>query len=106
MKKHSMSYAKAIQVLTEFNMQNETGIVLSDAIEYGIRALEKQVPKAPITKLDDEDEVYAYCCPCCGYEHDADIVDEYRFYNCEMCGQRLNWGEIEDDYFATRFEGC
>lgn len=55
------------------------------AIEMGIEALNRQIPKVPIDcHLDD------YTCPTCLYESDSDngIGDLY----CPCCGQKLDWG--------------
>lgn len=59
------------------------------ALEIGIQALEKQIPKKPII------ETYRYTtlfiCPYC--ERKQGI--KYKQYHCIECGQKLDWSDDE-----------
>ena len=57
---------------------------LSEALEMAIKALEKQIPKKPLTEYHC---VLQRLCPSCGCEV-SDI--EYRKWSCN-CGQKLDW---------------
>ena len=66
-----MTESEAIKE-TRFNMStiglsNEAAKRVVEARDMAIKALEKQIPKKPITKpyFDDMEEEYL-CCPTCG----------------------------------------
>lgn len=62
--------------------------------EYAAKALKKQIPRQPIfwrhqyydSRFEDD---WGYECPCCG---NRDI--DYPEHHC-ICGQALDWSEIE-----------
>jgi hypothetical protein len=57
-------------------------------------ALEKQIPKKPIPKLDKVwERVISYTCPTCGNGCLGNC--EYIFDCCEYCGQALDWSDTE-----------
>ena len=56
-----------------------------EAIDIAIQALEKQIPKKPIT--DDRYFWIMYICPCCN-----DFIKVSHNY-CPNCGQKLDLGE-------------
>ena len=69
-------------------------ILITEALNTAVEALEKQVPKTPIiwenkcyyspTPNDD----WGYECPCCGNQE----ID-YPEHHC-TCGQALDWDDI------------
>ena len=67
------------------------------ALELGVNALEKQIPKKPIIKQSKY--CNAYHCPVCnGYIRSTNtrievILEENIF--CGVCGQKLNWESDE-----------
>ena len=89
------AFDTAISALQEIRRYREIGTV-----EECRKAVEKQIPKAPIMKSYYEDmpnEEYL-CCPTCG-----DILtdripgDNKNFYfHCLNCGQKFDWGEKDD----------
>lgn len=64
------------------------------AIEKGIKALEKQIPKKPINATgyyrDNK-------CPSCGkpIKSGKGSSSHYRNDWCNKCGQRIDWSEVE-----------
>ena len=67
------------------NMLTET----IDFLKTAILSLEKQIPKKAITT-----KITEFCtdhaCPVCGCD-----FEEYKYNFCFICGQRLDWSEIE-----------
>lgn len=49
-----------------------------------LEGLEKQIPKKTVKKT------WWHTCPCCG---NHDISEQY----CDRCGQKLDWGNENDD---------
>lgn len=56
------------------------------AIDEAIKAVEKQIPKKPITLKEDALDGYNVCPVCLIYQDTP---------YCAVCGQRLNW-EVEE----------
>ena len=57
-----------------------------NAIDIGIKALEKQIPKKPIENpTDDTCLYYENYCPSC------ENLLVVRYKHCPKCGQRLDW---------------
>ena len=60
------------------------------------KALELQIPKEPIPKIDKLwDRVVSWTCPTCG--NGCLGNNEFKFDCCEDCGQKLDWSN--DDGF-------
>ena len=99
-----MTIEKAIDQLEDLIKEAEshmTGNKIDDeipiddktALEIGIQALKKQMPKKVIWENGKNGKIYAFywaCCPNCG-----DICDEENeeFKFCPDCGQALDWSE-------------
>ncbi len=70
----------------------------AEALTIELQALEKQIPKKPITKqyFEDSEEKYL-CCPTCGeILTDRIPADNKTFYfHCMNCGQKFDWGDSE-----------
>ena len=56
-----------------------------EAVDIAIKALEKQIPKKPIT----DDRYIMYICPRCN-----DFIKVSHNY-CPNCGQELDWSDEE-----------
>lgn len=101
----SMTTEKALEILQEIkcDFKNKccTSIDLGniEAIDVAISALEKQIPKKPISIKNDEDVkigagtwkagVTVYKCSCCN----SFISRSSDF--CPDCGQALDWSDEE-----------
>lgn len=60
------------------------------AIDTAIEALEKQIPKKPITTKDGYKGSYGICPNC------KNIIDEWNDYCfCNECGQAIDWSVEE-----------
>ena len=76
-----------LKIFTTDKFQRCTSSEFDDAIYVAIEALEKQMPKKRIERIDS----YSYCPKC-------DAVLSANFYKaryCHNCGQRLDWEGIE-----------
>ena len=89
--------AEAIECLKS-NKPTTGYIMLQEAVDMAIQALEKQIPKKPIMKpyYKDMEEEYL-CCPTCGeILTDRRPMDNKDFYfHCLSCGQKFNWESDE-----------
>lgn len=98
-----MTESKAIEVFKErltLIKKHYAGEVkdYEEALEIGIEALEKQIPKKPIRHTAWED----FKCPACGSTEIRQYDTEYREYDkdckfgyCSDCGQKLDWSDEE-----------
>lgn len=60
------------------------------AIDTAIEALEKQIPKKPISLGEDIDRDVGQCPNC------KEIIDTYEDYKyCSDCGQAIDWRDEE-----------
>lgn len=60
------------------------------AIDMAISALEKQIPKKPISLGEDIDRDVGQCPNC------KEIIDTYEDYKyCSDCGQAIDWRDEE-----------
>jgi len=60
-----------------------------DAIEFAIKAIEKQTPMA--TRLECDGPEQWLVCPSCG---DTGVEDERPY--CKECGQAIDWSEFQE----------
>ena len=58
--------------------------------EECVAAVEKQKERKPIKY--DKMALWAYACPKCG---EPLIKTNYEYKYCDMCGQKLDWGDEE-----------
>lgn len=90
------------QFLLAWNSNAYLNMCESDDMHNAIVALEKQIPKKPVDKIDPMfGDIYIVCSNC---ENTA-IVNPFThsiFKHCPNCGQALIWGDYEtsapDDY--------
>lgn len=63
---------------------------LLQALDMAIEALEKQIPKKPISLGEDIDRDVGQCPNC------KEIIDTYEDYKyCSDCGQAIDWRDEE-----------
>lgn len=87
-----MTVEEAITILkiakteVEWNYPLDYAIAIATAIE----ALEKQIPKKPISLGEDIDRDVGQCPNC------KEIIDTYEDYKyCSDCGQAIDWRDEE-----------
>jgi hypothetical protein len=95
-----MTPEEAIQRIRNHNEHHSKkerfAIHITEALNMGISALEKQIPKKPYKVKDHKQNDY-YCTVCKRYLGDemelkyACLQPRY----CEHCGQALDWSEEE-----------
>ena len=70
-----------------------------EALEIGIQALEKQIPKKPIFNHNLSDTLSLFHCECGNIikvSHDIGIMNNNNAPNyCSNCGCRLDWSDEE-----------
>lgn len=99
-----METKKAIEILKE-RLEIAKGYPeiheYGEAIEVGISALEKQIPKKPVRQ-----DIYSnYECPCCKSTRVVEYDTENREYDldcgkndyCPDCGQKIDWSEESEE---------
>ncbi|MBQ0079720.1 MAG: hypothetical protein KBS66_07525 [Eubacterium sp.] len=103
-----MTYEEAIKEINEFLMDEYGCATLSnDFLKLAAEALEKQVPKKPLTPRQEQPKggVLMYChgdrwCPTChrqilNYDLDSTSIRFARNRRVCDCGQKLDWSEEE-----------
>ena len=76
---------------------------IQGAIECAVKALEKQTPKKPDTKITNRgidvsgeyDIDSDYICPICKCVVGECEIEEHWFEYCPNCGQALDWSDSE-----------
>lgn len=88
-----MTAENAIQTIEAAKAEVEWNYPLAyaAAFEAAIEALEKQIPKKPVTEKDKV--IFGIVCGRCP-ECDSAVYSTTNLY-CHKCGQALNWGEKE-----------
>ena len=81
------AFIMAIDALEEIKKYRAIGTV-----EECRAAVEKQKERKPIKY--DKMALWAYACPKCG---EPLIKTNYEYKYCDMCGQKLDWGDENDD---------
>ena len=83
-----MTESEAIEMLNTFPKEDE----MYDTAQMAINALEKQIPKKPISVTSVENSMYVKCptCKLTTVLYDGCIM-EY----CKNCGQKLDWSNGE-----------
>ncbi len=79
------------QFLLAWNSNAYLNMCESDDMHNAIVALEKQIPRKPIDKIDPMfGDIYIVCSNC----ENTDIVNPFThsiFKHCPNCGQALDW---------------
>lgn len=98
-----MTYQKAIKIL-KMEMLGD-----SEQMEYAkqmaIKALEKQIPKKPITETvnrgisvsGEYDIDFNYLCPHCNTVVGDYETDDAFYKFCPECGQALDWNDLKGE---------
>lgn len=87
-----MTPKEAIKILEIAKAEVEWNYPLNYAIaiDTAIEALEKQIPKKPISLGEDIDRDVGQCPNC------KEIIDTYEDYKyCSDCGQAIDWRDEE-----------
>ena len=84
--KEAITILKIAKTEVEWNYPLDYAIAIATAIE----ALEKQIPKKPISLGEDIDRDVGQCPNC------KEIIDTYEDYKyCSDCGQAIDWRDEE-----------
>lgn len=84
--KEAIKILEAAKAEVEWNYPLDYAIAIATAIE----ALEKQIPKKPISLGEDIDRDVGQCPNC------KEIIDTYEDYKyCSECGQAIDWRDVE-----------
>ncbi len=84
--KEAIKILKIAKTEVEWNYPLDYAVAIATAIE----ALEKQIPKKPISLGEDIDRDVGQCPNC------KDIIDTYEDYKyCSDCGQAIDWRDEE-----------
>lgn len=90
-----MTAKEALEYFKRRKEQTELNDRVQQAEDLAIKALEKQIPKNPIGKIDPMFGDSYIVCPNC---ENTVIVNPFThsiFKHCPNCGQALAWGEEE-----------
>ena len=91
-----MTYKEAINTI-------EHGCIYRDkqsgeALEIAVIAIEKQIPKKPKKKEENQYSTF-YDCPCCGgylmSKIDGELCCGQEYEYCYRCGQALDWSDTK-----------
>lgn len=63
-----------------------------EALKTVLSALEKQIPKKPISGFDFANNEYKICCECSAIVKDGEWEAQY----CPDCGQALDWSDTDE----------
>lgn len=87
------SESEAIECLKS-NKPTTGYMMLQEAVDFAIQALEKQIPMKVLHSYDDSiDENWCSCPICCsglGWEHGK----HYKY--CMNCGKKLDWSDVDE----------
>lgn len=81
------------QFLLAWNSNAYLNVCESDDMHNAIVALEKQIPRKPIDKIDP---MFGDICIVCSNCENTDIVNPFThsiFKHCPNCGQALDWSD-------------
>ena len=84
-----MTNEEAIKILTELKPIPVDGFkIIAKAYDIAIEALEKQIPKKPISTKGK----YGHTeCVCCGWVVESFCGDLEQYPFCPNCGQAIDW---------------
>ena len=88
-----------IKIHNEHHSQQERfAIYITEALNMAIEALEKQIPKKPKEKEENQYSTF-YDCPCCGgylvSKIDGELCCGQEYKYCYHCGQAIDWSDAE-----------
>ena len=88
-----MTNEEAIKILTELKPIPVDGFkIIAKAYDLAIEALEKQIPKKPISTKGK----YGHTeCVCCGWVVESFCGDLEQYPFCPNCGQAIDWSDDE-----------
>ena len=85
--------AEAIECLKS-NKPTTGYMMLQEAVDFAIQALEKQIPKKPIFANNMMTKDKFLMCPCCEFRFPDSLV--FLKTRCWNCGQKLDWSDGVD----------
>lgn len=97
-----LQWVKEYGFFLDRNMPGVDDII--EALEEGIQALRKQIPREPIEKqvhLNSwHGDTKRWVCPTCGSLVEVDDNECYatEYYPTCKCGQRIEWNNLINDY--------
>ena len=96
-----MTYEEALEIIRQHEIAITRGTsknTLAFALCVAEKALEKQTPKKVINLRTDTDFEFAEC-PECKNHVDLEKFKSFVIFDkfCSQCGQRLEWGKIEEE---------
>ena len=86
-----MTAKEALEYFKRRKEQTELNDRVQQAEDLAIKALEKQIPKKPVTEKDKV--IFGIVCGRCP-ECDSAVYSTTNLY-CHICGQALDWSETE-----------
>lgn len=72
---------------------NSSDFKFTDAFNYAIVAIDRQIPKKPIIKIEDYRGTDEPFCPCCGEWIGWAGFEEK---HCTECGQAIDWSDSDE----------
>ena len=93
-----MTYEEAIKILQVERDSAQFPQYVKEAIKIATYVLEKQIPKKPKKKEENQYSAF-YDCPCCGgylvSKIDGELCGGQEYKYCCRCGQALDWSDTE-----------
>lgn len=93
-----MTNEEAIEILKHEHDYAQLLSYVNEALRLAISALEKQIPKKPKKKEENQYSAF-YDCPCCGgylvSKIDGELCGGQEYKYCCRCGQALDWSDTE-----------
>lgn len=86
-----MTYEEAIEILQEERDYAQLPEYVKEAIKIATSAIEKQIPKKPVTEKDKV--LFGIVCGRCP-ECDSAVYSTTNLY-CHRCDQALDWSDTE-----------
>ena len=83
-----MTESEAIEMLNTFPKEDE----MYDTAQMAINALEKQIPKKPISVTSVENSMYVKCPTC---KLTTVLYDGCVMEYCKNCGQAIDWSDTD-----------
>lgn len=101
-----MNYIEAIAILNGFYLRSNADKYDLEALDIGIEAIEKQIPKKPLDDFSthaiydndgnylDQIDTMTFKCPICNHilaRGEIETTDCAEIHYCDNCGQALDW---------------
>lgn len=99
-----MTLERAAEILNPQHREHYDSLeTVEEACRIGMRAIEKQIPKKTIARIENHSlqgypcESTLYYCPCCNIKFNGEmiVVKKLKMKHCPNCGQALDWEGIK-----------